>query len=100
MSNRFAAQPEILKTEGNEILDKSERFAQNVNKIYATIEEMLKSSYMSPAAVSIAREIEGYREDLGKMTKVIRNYGNYCVKSAGIINKNESNIIDNVNTRL
>ena len=47
MSNRFAAQPEILKTEGNEILDKSNRFAQNVNKIYATIEEMLKSSYMS-----------------------------------------------------
>lgn len=100
MSNRFAAQPEILKTEGNEILDKSERFAQNVNKIYTTIEEMKKSSYMSPAALAIAGEIAKYREDLDKMTKAIRNYGNYCVKSANVINKNESNIIDNVQTGL
>ena len=57
MSNRFVAQPDVLKMEGNSILDKSQQFAQNVDKIYSTINEMVQSSYVSPAAVAIAKQL-------------------------------------------
>ena len=95
MSNRFVAQPDVLKSEGISILDKGQQFKQNVDKIYSTINEMLSSSYMSPAAVAIARQIETYRDELNKMTKTINDYGNYCVNSANTIVRNEQNIIDN-----
>ena len=96
MSNRFVANPQVLKTEGNSIIDKGQQFGKNVEKIYATIQEMVGSDYVSPAAKAIARDIESYRETLNKMTKVINDYGNYCVNSGNIIAKNEQNIIDNI----
>ncbi len=96
MSNRFVAQPDVLKMEGNSILDKSQQFAQNVDKIYSTINEMVQSSYVSPAAVAIAKQIESYKEDLLKMTRTIDNYGTYCVNAANTITRNEGNIIDSV----
>ena len=94
MSNRFVAQPDVLRREGNSILEKSQQFSQNVDKIYATINEMVQSSYVSPAAVEIAKNIETYRDELARMTKAIKNYGTYCVTSANTITKNEGNIID------
>ena len=97
MSRTFIAQPEILRFEGNSVLDKASEFKQNVDKIYSTIEEMINSSYMSPAASAIAQEIKSYKDELDKMTRAIDNYGEYCVKSANVINKNEQNIIDNTN---
>lgn len=96
MSNRFVAQPDVLKLEGNSILDKSQRFTNDVDKIYSTINELVQSSYVSPAAKEIARQIESYKDDLEAMAKTIGNYGNYCVKSANVISRNEENIIDNV----
>ena len=96
MSSRFVAQPDVLRAEGNSILGKSEEFVKNVDEIYSTINEMLQSSYMSPAAAAIAKDIETYKEDLQKMARTINNYGNYCVKSANTINRNEENILDRV----
>lgn len=97
MSNKFVANPDILKTEGNSILDKGQQFGQNVEKIYATVEEMTSTDYLSPAARAIAAEIQSYKDELDKMTKVINDYGNYCLHSSNTVTRNEQNIIDSVN---
>ena len=95
MSNQFIANPDVLKAEGNSIVDKGQQFGQNVEKVYATIEEMVSSSYLSPGARAIAAQIQSYRDDLDKMTKVINDYGTYCLTSSNTVNRNEQNIIDN-----
>ena len=97
MSNRFVASPDVLRTEGGSVLDKSQQFGQNVEKIYATVEEMTSTAYLSPAARAIAAQIQSYRDDLNKMTKVIGDYGNYCITSSNTVVRNEENIIDSVN---
>lgn len=95
-NGKFVADPNVLKQQGNSILDKGQQFGQNVEKIYSTIEEMVSSSYLSPAANAIAARIQTYRDDLSQMTKVINDYGNFCLKTADTVVKNEQNIIDNV----
>ena len=70
MSNRFVADPYTLRNKGSEIIDKSQEFGENINKIYQTVNEMINSNYLDPAARAIAQEIETYRDDLDKMTKV------------------------------
>ena len=97
MSNQFIANPDVLKSEGNSIVDKAQQFGQNVEKVYATIEEMVGSSYLSQGARAIAAQIQSYRDDLDKMTKVISDYGNYCLTSSNTVMRNEQNIIDNAN---
>ena len=97
MSNQFIANPDVLKSEGNSIVDKAQQFGQNVEKVYATIEEMVGSSYLSPGARAIAGQIQSYRDDLDKMTKVINDYGNYCLTSSNTVVRNEQNIVDSAN---
>ena len=95
MSNLFVANPDVLRAEGNTVLDQGGQFGQNVDKVYSTVEEMLSSSYLSPAARALGAEIATFRDDLDKMTKVINDYGNYCVSASGTVVRNEENIIDN-----
>ena len=98
MSNKFVANPEILKAEVNSILDKAQQFGQNVEKVYSTVEEMTSTAYLSPAARAIAAQIQSFKDDLDKMTKVINDYGNYCLTSSNTVVRNEQNIIDSVTT--
>ncbi len=95
-NGKFIANPAVLTQEGNSILDKGQQFGQNVEKIYSTIEEMVNSSYLSPAANAIAARIQTYRNDLNQMTRTINDYGNFCIKTANTVVKNEQNIIDDV----
>ena len=95
MSDQFIADPPVLRAEGNSILDKAQQFGQNVEKIYSTIEEMVSSSYVSPGARAIAAQIQTYRDDLNKMTRVIGDYGNYCITASNTVERNEQNIADN-----
>lgn len=93
MSNRFVADPYTLRNKGSEIIDKSQEFGENINKIYQTVNEMINSNYLDPAARAIAQEIETYRDDLDKMTKVIAEYGNFCLTASSKVIKNQDNII-------
>lgn len=99
MSNLFVANPDALKAEGNTVLDQSAQFGQNVEKVYTTVDEMLTSAYLSPAARALGTQIRTFREDLDKMTKVINDYGTYCLTSSNTVIKNEENIIDNFTTQ-
>ena len=60
---RFVADPQMLKVKGEEIENQAQQFAQNVEKIYTTVEEMVNSDYLSPEAKAIADEIKSYRND-------------------------------------
>ena len=95
MSERFNANPDVLRAEGNSINDKAQQFGQNIEKIYATVEEMIGSSYLSPGSRAIANQIQTYRDDLNKMARVINDYGDFCLFSDHAVVNNEQNIIDN-----
>ena len=94
MSNLFVADPAILNQEGNKIVDQGGMFDQNVKTIYSTLDEMLGSYYLSPAAMELGQKIRTYRDDLDKMTAIIREYGTFLVGAGRKVNKNEQNIID------
>lgn len=96
MSNRFVADPYTLRSKGNEIVDKSHEFDENVNKIYQTISEMINSNYLDPAARAIANEIESYHDDLNKMTRIIAEYGNFCLTASGKVIRNQDDIISGI----
>lgn len=96
MANLFVANPAALKAEGNKVVNQSTEFNKNVEKLYSTVEQLTSSSYVSPAAVAIANDIKSYREDLNKMTAVIRDYGNYLLHAGDTVMKNEQRIIDEI----
>ena len=94
---RFVANPQILKAKGDEILNQAQQFAQNVEKIYKTVEEMVSSDYLSPEAKAIADEIRSYRDDLNAMTRKIDDYGKFCINASNKIIRNQTNIVDSIN---
>lgn len=95
MSNAFVANPAILRQEGNSLSDQGQQFGQNIEKIYSTLDDLLASSYVSPAAKAIGEKIRASRDDLEMMKKIIDDYSNYCLTTSGTVVKNEDNIIDN-----
>ena len=97
MNNTFGANPELLRIKGNEVLEEAKRFRENVEKVFKTVNEMVNSSYLSPEAVAIANEIQSYRDDLNNMTKIIENYGQYCLNASSKVIKNQEEIISSIN---
>ena len=95
MSNAFVANPAILRQEGNSLADQKQQFGQNIDKIYSTLDDLLASSYVSPAAKAIGDKIRNCRDDLEMMEKIIGDYSNYCLTTSTTVVKNEDNIIDN-----
>lgn len=93
---KFGANPEVLRTKGNEVLEESKSFGQNVEKVYQTVNEMINSDYLSPEAVAMANEIQSYRDDLNKMTKIIEDYGQFCINASSSVIRNQENIIDGI----
>lgn len=95
MSTFFLANPVKLNSEGQHLIDQSVEFSKNVEKMYNAIHQMVGKSYVSSAARALASDTEKYHNDFDKMANTIRRYGNYCIQSAGAINKNEQNIVTN-----
>ena len=93
MSGKFVADPTILRNKGNEIIGKAEEFNSNVNKIYETVEEMINSNYLDPAARALAEEIKAYRDDLNAMTRTINEYGEFNVAAGNSVEKNQDDLI-------
>ena len=94
MSRLFVADPAILRQEGDKLLGESRAFGQNVNKMFTTVEKMRASSWVSPAAKALAAKIATYRDDMDAMTKIIDDYGTFCMRSSNKVNRNEQNIMD------
>lgn len=99
MSKQFLADPVTLRSEGGKEVEQSGMFDQNVRTIYTTLDQMLSSDYLSPAARAIGTQIRNKKGDLDEMTKIIRDYGEYCLMSANTVDANEQNIIDTYASR-
>ena len=92
----FTANPEVLAKKGNDVVNSSVEFKTNVDKVYQTVDDLIKNGYLSPAALSIAKEIEGHRNTLEEMAKVIEEYGNFFINSSNEIIRNENDIMSEV----
>lgn len=96
MGNLFLANPDVLKAEGDAVTNQGEQFDQKVKTIYSTLDEMLSSNYLSPAAREIGARIRAKKEDLDAMTEIIKQYGSYCSNAGNTVIRNEQNIMDNL----
>lgn len=96
MANLFVANPDALKAEGDKVISQSIEFNKNVEKLYSTVEQLTTSGYVSPAALAIAADIKSYRDDLNRMTNVIKDYGNYLLHAGDAVVRNEQRIIDEI----
>lgn len=93
---KFGANPDVIRTKGNEIVEESRRFKENVEKVYQTVNEMIQSDYLSPEAVAMANEIQSYRDDLNKMTRIIEDYGQFCINTSSKVIRNQETIIEGI----
>ena len=44
----FTASPDVIRSKGNQIVELAEDFTNNMNKMYATIDKLVNSDYVSP----------------------------------------------------
>ena len=95
MSNKFLADPVILRSEGNKQLDQKGLFVSNTQKIYSTLNEMMSSDYLAPAARQMAEAIRAKKELLDSMANIIGDYGTFCLTSGKNVTDNDQNITDN-----
>ena len=93
---RFIADPDLLIAKGNQIVGYSENFNENVVKVYNTLETMVAKEYLSPEAMAIKQEIDNYRADLDNMTKTIRQYGEFSIRSGNRVINNQNGIMDEI----
>lgn len=94
---KFTADPDVLRVKGEQIIEQSLQFKRNVENIFSTVNEMVRSDYLSPEAIAIAKEIEGYRSDLEMMVRIIDQYGNFCKIASSKVIKNQEDGIASVN---
>ncbi len=94
MSKLFLADPLVLRQEGDKLNTQSKMFESNVRKMYDTLHRMVASSYVSPAAKALAAKIDTYHDDMNAMTKIINDYGVFCMTASHKVTKNEESIID------
>ena len=95
-SDVFGADPMELQEKGNKINNIATQFRENYAKVFATVDEMVNSDYLDPAARAIAENIHSYRDELANMANVIENYGNYCLKAGNAVIDNQDNIISGI----
>lgn len=93
---RFVASPDVLRTKGQELMSQSEVFANNVSKIYETVNRMSQSDYLSPEAKAMANSINSFKSDLDYMTNTIRQYGSFCMTAGSKVVDNQENIISSI----
>ncbi len=93
----FYANPAELRAKGAQMVEHSQAFADNVKKIYATVEEMVHSNYTSPDAIALANEIERHHADMNRMAQIIGEYGQFLSSYGGAVVKNQADNIARIN---
>ena len=95
-NGNFKINPEALHMIGQQIIDESNAFGQNVKKIYENIEELTNKSYLSNEAIVIANKIKSNQQNLINLTRIIENYGIHCQKSAKIMIEAQNSIVEGI----
>lgn len=94
----FGAQTEVLRMKGENVKQIAEDFARNVSDMYRAVYEMGSSSYRSSESSTMVMDIDTYRPDLDKMTRIIYQYGAFCQSTSKTVINNSENIKDMVRT--
>lgn len=94
---KFVANPAILRSNGNKILQSSEEFKRNVEKIYSLKNQLLTSGYVAPEAKAIGNQIDTYRDELNAMTRIIADYGKFLHTAAMKVVRTQNDIIEDIN---
>ncbi len=92
----FYANPAELRAKGAQMVEHAQAFADNVKKIYATIDEMVHSNYTSPDAIALANEIEKHHNDMNHMAQIIAEYGDFLSNFGSSVIKNQADNIANI----
>lgn len=92
----FTASPDAIRTKGNQIVELAEEFTNNMNKMYATIDKLVNSDYVSPEARVLANRISTYKADLINIRNVMAQYGTFCQGTSNDVETNQDNLSEDV----
>lgn len=86
MAMSIHANPESLRKLGNNVLDNAREYDSEVNKIYATVEN-LRNSWQGSDNQEYVNKVNEYRELIEALGKAIGNYGQFMVDTANNIER-------------
>ena len=98
-SDVFGADPIELQEKGNRINNIAAQFRDNYAKVFTTVDEMVNSDYLDPAARAIAENIHSYRDELANMANVIESRDGTTgerLKAGNAVVDNQDNIISGI----
>jgi hypothetical protein len=95
-SDVFGGHSAGLEKAGKDITTAAQNFEGEYLKIYSVIDALIGSEWSSPAAETIAKQIEGQRPNLEAMRDAIKGYADYCFRTSNRVIENEENIISGV----
>ncbi len=86
MAMSIHANPESLRKLGNNVLDNAREYDSEVNKIYATVEN-LRNSWQGSDNQEYVNKVNEYRELIEALGKAIGNYGQFMIDTANNIER-------------
>lgn len=92
----FVAAPEIIRSYGNKIVGLAEEFNTNMNSLYATVDKLASSDYVSPEATVLANRIKAYKMDLVKIRNVMASYGAFCQGTSNDVETNQDTLSEDM----
>ena len=100
MSDKFLADPIILRREGQKQLEQKKLLDEKINTIYTTLDDMINNDYLAPASRQIASAIIAKKELLLSMSSAIKGYGDFCITAGGNVIENDQNVADNYSRKI
>ena len=96
----FTADPVVIEQLGKNIITLADAFTANINKINATIDELISLDYVSPEARVIGKEVKNYKPQLENIRNVMQAYGNYNRYTGATVVDNQQNLSADVRARV
>ena len=100
MSGVFRADPATMRSVGTRIGEVAADFKSNYEKIYSTVEYLIRNNYVSPEAVAIGEGIEGHKSEIMALHRSIEAYSGFATKAGNTVTNNQQNLIDEANKYL
>ena len=92
----FVAAPEIIRSYGNKIVGLAEEFKTKMKSLYAKVDKLASSDYVSPEATVLANRIKAYKMDLVKIRNVMASYGAFCQGTSNDVETNQDTLSEDM----
>ncbi len=93
MGNNFRVDTRALRDIGGKVRQKTADLKTEINKIFSSVEE-LKTGWTGEDNKAFVNNIEGYKNSMEELTKIVDNYGSFCEQSATYIDKKKAMITE------